>query len=147
MNKLAGVLAAVWLGLQLSVGYLFAPVLFQNMTKMEAGKLAGFMFDIVSYTGLAIWLLVYLIGRHELSRSLMRTHTNKFVAALLALMAVNQFVVSPVIEAYKNNTGNWLLSLVGGSFGQWHGVSSIIYMVCSLLAVGLVFRLVKLDWY
>ena len=121
MNKLAAVLAGVWLGLQLGIGYVAVPLLFQHMGKMEAGAMAGSMFDFVAYTGLAVWLLLYFIGRHELGRSLMRSKTNKFVLLLL--------------------------SLLGGSFGQWHGISSVIYMLCSLLALGLVFRLLKLDWH
>ncbi|KLT72177.1 membrane protein [Neisseria arctica] len=147
MNKLAAVLAGAWLGLQLGIGYLAVPVLFSHMTKMEAGAMAGSMFNVVAYSGLAVWLLIYFIGRHELSRSLIRTKTNKFVLLLLALLAINQFLVTPVIEAHKAGTTNWLLSLVGGSFGQWHGTSSVIYMVCSILAFGLVFRMLRLEWH
>ena len=77
----------------------------------------------------------------------MRSKTNKFVLLLLSLLAVNQFLVTPVIAAHKSGGSNWLLSLLGGSFGQWHGTSSVIYMLCSLLALGLVFRLLKLDWH
>lgn len=146
MNKLAAVLVGAWLGLQLGVGYLVVPVLFQHMSKMEAGAIAGTMFDFVAYSGLAVWLLVYFIGRHELNRSLLRSKTNKFVLILLLLLVASQFLVTPVIEAHKTGTSNWLLSLTGGSFGQWHGISSIIYMVCSLLAVALALRILRLDW-
>lgn len=147
MNKLAAVLAGLWLGLQLGIGYVAVPVLFENMGKIEAGSMAGAMFDVVAYSGLAVWLLVYFIGRHELSRSLLRSKTHKFVLLLLLLLAVNQFLITPVIEAIKTGGSNWLLSLAGGSFGQWHGTSSIVYMVCSVLALGLVFRIVRLDWH
>ena len=54
MNKLAAVLAGVWLGLQLGIGYVAVPLLFQHMGKMEAGAMAGSMFDFVAYTGLAV---------------------------------------------------------------------------------------------
>lgn len=47
MNKLAAVLAGVWLGLQLGIGYVAVPVLFQHMGKMEAGAMAGSMFDFM----------------------------------------------------------------------------------------------------
>ncbi len=147
MQKLAAVLAGAWLGLQLGIGYLAVPVLFEHMGKMEAGAMAGSMFNVVAYSGLAVWLLIYFIGRHELGRSLLRSKTNKFVLLLLLLLAVNQFLITPVIEAHKTGGSNWLLSLVGGSFGQWHGTSSIVYMLCSLLAIGLVFRILRLDWH
>lgn len=147
MNKTAGVLAAAWLGLQLGVGYLVAPVLFQNLERMQAGSLAGILFNVTAYAGLAVWLLVYVAGRLENRRNpYAKVRAGKWVLLLLILLAVNQFLITPVIEAHKTGTANWLLSLLGGSFGKWHGTSSIIYMVCSLLGLGLVFRLVKLEW-
>lgn len=146
MKKLAGVLAAAWLGLQLGVGYLVAPVLFQNLERVKAGELAGVLFAVTAYIGLAVWLLVYFAGRQEAKRAHGRSHTGKWIWLLLALLAVNQFLVTPVIEAHKTGTANWLLTLLGGSFGRWHGVSTVIYMVCSLLGLGLVFRLVKMEW-
>ena len=69
------------------------------------------------------------------------------VAERAATLGIPALALFPVIEAHKTGGSNWLLSLLGGSFGQWHGTSSVIYMLCSLLALGLVFRLVKLDWH
>lgn len=146
MKKLAGVLAGAWLGLQLGVGYLVAPVLFQNLERMQAGALAGVLFTVTAYIGMFVWLLVYFTGRSEQKRAYTRTHTGKWILLLLALLAVNQFLITPVIEAHKTGTANWLLTLLGGSFGRWHGISTIIYMVCSVLGLGLVFRLVKMEW-
>ncbi len=146
MKKLAGVLAGAWLGLQLGVGYLVAPVLFQNLERMQAGALAGVLFTVTAYIGLFVWLLVYFTGRSEQKRAYARAHTGKWILLLLALLAVNQFLITPVIEAHKTGAANWLLTLLGGSFGRWHGTSTIIYMVCSVLGLGLVFRLVKMEW-
>lgn len=146
MKKLAGVLAGIWLGLQLGTGYLVAPVLFRNLPKMQAGNLVGVLFDVVAYIGLGVWLLVYFAGLAEGRRGYVRTHTGKWVLLLLALLAANRFLVTPVIEALKTGGTNRLLSLAGGSFGQWHGASSIIYMLCSLLGLWLVLRLVEFKW-
>lgn len=146
MKKLAGVLAGAWLGLQLGVGYLVAPVLFQNLERMQAGALAGVLFTVTAYIGMFVWLLVYFTGRSEQKRAYTRAHTGKWILLLLVLLAVNQFLITPVIEAHKTGTANWLLTLLGGSFGRWHGTSTIIYMVCSVLGLGLVFRLVKMEW-
>jgi hypothetical protein len=116
MNKLAAVLAGVWLGLQLGIGYVAVPLLFQHMGKMEAGAMAGSMFDFVAYTGLAVWLLLYFIGRHELGRSLMRSKTNKFVLLLLSLLAVNQFLVTPVIAGAQKRRQQLAALLAGRLF-------------------------------
>lgn len=145
MKKLAAVLAGVWLGLQLGMGYVAAPLLFQNLQRMQAGELAGVLFNVVAYFGLAVWLLVYVVYKMHVERGYTRSYTPKWIVLLLVLMAVNQFLITPVIEAHKAGESNWLLGLIGGSFGQWHGVSSIVYMVCSVIGLGLVFRLLKLD--
>ena len=145
MNKLAAVLAGVWLGFQIGAGYVTAPLLFQNLERMQAGALAGVLFDVAAYFGLAVWLLVYTVYKSRADRGYGRAYTPKWIVLLLVLLAANQFLLTPVIEAHKNGTANWLLSLVGGSFGQWHGASSVVYMVCSIIGLGLVFRLLKLD--
>lgn len=146
MNKLAVALAGVWLGLQIMAGYVAAPVLFQALPKLQAGAIAGELFNVVSYAGLLIWAGVYFIGKREASSKNIRSINGKLIAVLWVGLAVNQFLVTPVIEAHKTHTENWLLTLVGGSFGMWHGISSLIYLVCALVAAGLVWRIAKLDW-
>ena len=147
MNKLAVALAGIWLGMQVMAGYVAAPVLFKSLPKLQAGAIAGELFNVVSYAGLVIWALVYFVGKRAAAVRNVQSINGKLIAVLWLGLAANQFLVTPVIEAHKTGGSNWLLSLLGGSFGQWHGTSSVIYMLCSLLALGLVFRLVKLDWH
>ena len=64
---------------------------------------------------------------------------------LLTLLAANQFLIAPVIAAHKAGTGNWLLSLAGGSFGIWHGISSLIYLACGLIGAGLLLRYLSFN--
>ncbi|MCS4533360.1 DUF4149 domain-containing protein [Neisseria montereyensis] len=145
MKKWIAVLIGAWLGLQLSAGYLFAPLLFQHLDKIQAGTIAGISFNITSYIGIVVWLLAYIANRSNTRHNYGRSFSGKAIILLLILIIANQFLITPVIDAYRNNTSNWLLSLVGGSFGQWHGTSSIIYMACSLLALILAFRLTTLE--
>lgn len=130
--KIAAVLGAFWLGLQVMAGYIAAPVLFAALPKLQAGALAGQLFGYVSYGGLLLWGMAFLLVR------------GKGIALLWLLIAANQFLVTPVIEALKTQGSNWLLSLTGGTFGMWHGISSLIYLICALLAVWNIWRL--LGW-
>ncbi len=140
LERLAGLLAGVWLGAQLTVGYVVAPVLFGHLPKAEAGDIAGVLFYVVTYIGLAAWLLVWAGRRKTGGRA------TAAVKLLLVLLLLNQFAVTPVIQALKTDSSNWLLSLAGGSFGVWHGISSLIYLLCSLLGVALVWRLNRFEW-
>ncbi|PSJ79638.1 DUF4149 domain-containing protein [Neisseria iguanae] len=146
MNKLTTALAGVWLGWQVMAGYIAAPVLFESLPKLQAGAIAGKLFSVVSYTGLVIWALVYFVGKRATVVQHVCSINGKLIALLWTGLAVNQFLITPVIEAHKNQTANWLLSLTGGSFGIWHGISSLIYMICAILAVVLVWRISTLEW-
>ena len=148
MERLAGLLAGTWLGVQITAGYIAAPLLFEHFNKMDAGNVAGSMFTVSAYWGMLAWSLVYVLIRKEQGRSFSRHHrgiASKCVVLLLVLLAVNQLLVTPVIEALKTNNTHWLLSWLGGTFGMWHGVSSIIYLLCTLLGIGLVLRYVRCD--
>ncbi len=148
MERLAVLLAGTWLGVQITAGYIAAPLLFEHFNKMDAGNIAGSMFTVSAYWGMAAWLLAYFLVRREQNRSFSRHHREiapKFMVLLLVLLAVNQFLVTPVIEALKTGGANWLHGLIGGTFGMWHGVSSIIYLLCTLLGVGLLLRYGRFD--
>lgn len=144
MKKTAVVLAGIWLGMQLAAGYLAAPLLFKSLPKLQAGVIAGELFTTVAYLGLAVWAFVYAVGKSglETRRSLL---TGSCIVLLWAGLAVNQFLITPVIEAHKTGKHNWLLSLTGGSFGMWHGISSLIYLLCSVLAALAVWRISAFD--
>ena len=129
LARLIVIIAALWLGMQIMAGYIAAPVLFSHLPKMQAGEIAGILFGILSWTGLVIWAGVFFVQYRA------KVSAAKLTAVLWLFLCINEFLVTPVIEAYKNNTTNWLLSLLGGSFGAWHGISSIIFMFCALLAV------------
>lgn len=135
MNRLALALASFWLGLQVMAGYVAAPVLFQTLEKLQAGMIAGKLFAAVSYSGFAVWLLVWILSK--------RSGAGKWACWILILLAANQFLVTPVIEAHKMHTENWLLHLAGGSFGMWHGISSLLFMLCALSALVCIWRGVR----
>lgn len=146
MNKLAVALAGIWLGMQVMAGYVAAPVLFKSLPKLQAGVIAGELFNVVSYAGLVIWALVYFVGKRAAAVRNVQSINGKLIAVLWLGLAANQFLVTPVIEAHKTQTTNWLLSLTGGSFGMWHGISSLIYMICAILALVLIWRISALEW-
>lgn len=147
MNRLCALLTSLWLGMQVMAGYIAAPILFERLGKQEAGNIAGVLFSINNYFGLLAWIVAWLVVRSNQNRSLNNNDkvAPKFIILLLLLTASNQFLISPVIAAHKAGTANWLLSLLGGSFGMWHGISSIIYLVCSVLGLGLLWRYLKFE--
>ena len=147
MNRLCALLTSLWLGMQVMAGYIAAPILFERLGKQEAGNIAGMLFSINNYFGLLAWTVAWLVVRSNRNRSFSDNckAAPKFIILLLLLTASNQFLISPVIAAHKTGTANWLLSLLGGSFGMLHGISRIIYLVCSVLGLGLLWRYLKFE--
>lgn len=121
LYKITQTAAAIWLGMQLTAGYVTAPILFRLLPKMQAGEIAGILFAITALCGLVIFGAAYAFFRRQLAS------LSWWILVLWLLLACNHLLVTPVIEAHKYGLDNWLLSLVGGTFGVWHGLSSIIF--------------------
>ena len=103
---------------------------------MQAGEIAGVLFHIVSWSGLIIWGILFLTHTKILTRL-----QTILLCTLLLSVAINQFLIAPVIEALKYGHKDWLLSLLSGSFGMWHGISSIVFMATALLSTALSWQL------
>ena len=125
LRKISLYAATVWLGIQIAGGLI-----------MQAGEIAGILFHIISWLGLIIWGILFLT--HTKILTLLQTI---LLCTLLLSVAINQFLIAPVIEALKYGYENWLLSLLGGSFGMWHGISSIVFMATALLSTALSWQL------
>jgi hypothetical protein len=87
-----------------------------------AGALAGHLFSIETYVGLAAAGLALLLpgrGRFVLG----------YVAA--GVLALNEWGLRPIMAEARAQGAHW-----GLSFGAWHGVSALLYAVaCIALAV------------
>ncbi|QMT39571.1 DUF4149 domain-containing protein [Neisseria shayeganii] len=145
-SKLLVFLMCLWFGAYILAGYGVAPLLFQQLPQQQAGYLAGVLFDVVNYAGLLVWGLVYLAGRSAQGHRYERSHTGKIVAFTWLLLAASQFLITPVIKALREKQTYWLHDWVGGSFAAWHGTSSSIYLLVSLITLFLLLRLLKFEW-
>ena len=125
LRKISLYAATVWLGILAAGGLI-----------MQAGEIAGVLFHIISWLGLIIWGILFLTHTKILTRL-----QTILLCTLLLSVAINQFLIAPVIEALKYGHEDWLLSLLGGSFGIWHGISSIVFMTTALLSTALSWQL------
>ena len=125
LRKISLYAATVWLGILAAGGLI-----------MQAGEIAGILFHIISWLGLIIWGILFLTHTKILTRL-----QTILLCTLLLSVAINQFLIAPVIEALKYGYEDWLLSLLGGSVGMWHGISSIVFMATALLSTALSWQL------
>jgi len=145
MRRLPDLLAiwavTLWVGGLFAIGYLAAPVLFYQLDdRALAGLLAGRMFTYMAYVGVVcgLYLLLYRLIRYG-GTALKQAFF--WIALLMLLLALGQrFGIQPIMEGFKVQA--WPQEVMQGLFRDrfqtWHGISSVVYLVQSLLGLALV---------
>jgi hypothetical protein len=121
------VLLVLWAGSLWSLAIWVAPTLFSAQGDRHlAGVLAARLFTIETYVGVAVAVL-----------SLVLPGRTKFVWGYFAvgLLAINQWALKPVMV-----TAHTRGAVAGLTFGAWHGVSAVIYVLACLAVLVLIWR-------
>ena len=147
MKKLPDILAlwaaVLWVGGLWAVGYLAAPTLFYNLEdRMLAGMLAGKMFSHIAWVGLFCggWLLLFRISRH--GGAVFKQAFFWIVLLMLLLTVAQKFGIQPFLQHLKDLAmpKDVMESLFRDRFATWHGISSAVYLIESLLGLALIAR-------
>lgn len=127
---------ALVLALLVVPGYVVAPVLFASLdTSAQAGQLAGTIFHAANRGILLLLVALALFWRGRCAGRLRWA----LLAGLLLLCGINEFILSPHMQAMKEAMGP-IDALPRDdpqrtAFGLWHGVSALLHLVESLLAL------------
>lgn len=132
------VLLALWVGGLWVTGYLVVPTLFAVLDdRQTAGLLAGRIFQTMNYVGLGI-------GTYLLISVLMSTGEQKLkewrvwaLLVMLFLIMAAAFIIQPMMQELKIQ-GIAEGSAQASQFGRLHGVSSILFLINSVLGLLLV---------
>lgn len=143
-DLLASWLLTLWVGGTLAIGYMAAPVLFYNLDdKMLAGHLAGEMFKWMAYVGIvaAGYLLLFRLNRF--GGTALKQGVFWIIALMLLITLAGRFGIQPILEQLKGQAlpQDVMHSLMRDRFQAWHGVSSVLYLIQSLLGLTLVAKL------
>ncbi len=134
-------LVMLWAGSLWAIGYLAAPTLFATLAdRMLAGTIAGSLFRVEAW--LSVVLGVLLLGLFYADRGFAKRRSCLLlVIGMLACVAVGYFGLQPFMAELKATAvahGGVMEEAARARFGMLHGVASVIYLLQSLLAVGLV---------
>jgi hypothetical protein len=145
-HRLFRLLTVVWVGSLLTIGYAVAPVLFTALDRTVAGAVAAQLFRIEGVLGVVCGVL--LLG---LANVLIRRGSHGYrrlrwlIAGMLVCVLVGYFALQPFMNALRvaaleagTDVGH---SAYAARFGMLHGVSSLFYLIESLLAILLVWKL------
>ena len=148
-QRLFTLVAGLWVGSLLTVGYLVAPAVFSTMTdRQAAGMVAGTIFRIEAYLSLIICIALMVLANLLVTRGLNQYRLIRWVLlAMLFCSIAAVFVFIPWMNSLRDlalaQGMPVMLSPSADLFGKMHGASSIFFMVQSLLGLFLVWRLTK----
>ena len=142
-DKLALIVVTLWAGSLWAIGGLAAPTLFRVIpTSYLAGLVAGKMFTLVAYVGMAsaAYLLIHRIVRF--GAGAFRQGFFWIVIAMLLITLLGHFGIQPVIAEIKMQAVpvDMMQGVFADRFKTWHGIASIAYLVECILAIALVLR-------
>ncbi|MFM0196499.1 DUF4149 domain-containing protein [Paraburkholderia strydomiana] len=145
-HRIFRLLTVVWVGSLLTIGYAVAPVLFTSLDRTTAGAVAAQLFRIEGVLGAVCGIL--LLG---LANVVVRRGGNAYrrlrwlVAGMLVCVLVGYFALQPFMNAMRiaaveagTDVGH---SAYAARFGMLHGVSSLFYLIESLLGLVLIWKL------
>jgi hypothetical protein len=121
------VLLVLWAGGLWSLALWVAPTLFfAQPDRHLAGLLAAHLFAIETYLGIAVAALgLALPGRGRL----------RAIYIAVALLAINEWIIRRLMEqAHAQGAA------LGLSFGAWHGVSAVGYLIGCILVLWVVWK-------
>jgi Domain of unknown function (DUF4149) len=131
----------LWVGGLWAIGYVAAPVLFSSLGDRQlAGMVAGKLFSLIGWIGLgsAAYLLLFLLIRQ--GGQVFKGAVFWLVLSMALLVAASQFGIQPLMAQLKADAlpREVMASVLRDRFAAWHGISSILYLVQSLLGLWLV---------
>jgi hypothetical protein len=142
MNTFLKLLIALWVG-SLWWMIVVANVIFDKVpTSYLAGLIAGQLFEYLSYFSLIV--LTFVMFRLLKGEGWRVLKNSLFWISLLILFIVlmNLFGIKPFLETLKIQAlpKEVMESIFADRFSLWHGISSIAYLIHSLLATFLMLK-------
>ena len=130
------ILLTLWVGGMWTVGYVVAPTLFNVLDdRVLAGTIAGHLFTVMSYVGLASGGLLLLSLAITSGNQLFRQWRGPVLVGMLLIICIGQFVLQPHMAALRDAG---LSGANASSFARLHGVSQVLFLIASLGGLALV---------
>lgn len=131
----------LWVGGMWAIGYIVAPLLFSTLESRQlAGMVAGKLFAVMGWVGLgaAAYLLAYLLLR--LGAQTLRRLVFWLILIMAFMSAASVFGIQPLMAQLKADAlpREVMESVFRDRFSAWHGVSSILYLLQSMLGLWVV---------
>ncbi len=134
-NGLKNILTTLWIGGLWVIGIVVAPALFASLDKAVAGMVAGKLFHVIGWFGIVagIFIAIWWIWTDGLRA--FQGFRLWLVLGMLFCTLINQFAIFPLIADLKPAVSHAAEGMFGGGLAQWHTISSLIYLLQSVLGL------------
>lgn len=142
LNRLNLIVVTFWVGALWMTG-LTAYVLFDTLQdKQLAGSLAGKLFNIVSYIGMASALYLLIQRLLDYGTGALKQGFFWAVFVMLLLVLAGHFGIQPLLAQLKTDAlpNDVMQSVFADRFRNWHGIASVAYLLECLLGFVLVLK-------
>lgn len=147
VKRVQVLLATIWAGSLWTVGYLVAPILFGTLEdKVLAGTIAGNLFQAVAWLSLFCGSILIFTCKLTADKPLTRDNRQVLllVGSMLTCTLIGYFFLHPYmvdLRVFMREAVGIDLTVAKTRFGLLHGLSSVMYLLESLLAVALIFKI------
>ena len=148
-QRLFILIAGLWVGGLLTVGYLVAPAIFSTMTdRQAAGMVAGSIFRLEACLSVIVCIGLIILANLLVKRGLDQFRIIRWLLLAMLFCSVTAvFVFIPWMNSLRDQALAQgmpvMLSPSATVFGRLHGASSILFLLQSILGIFLVWRLSK----
>jgi len=142
LSRLNLIVITLWVGALWATGF-SAYIIFDTLQDRQlAGSLAGKLFTIVSYIGMASAFYLLIQRLMDYGTSALKQSFFWAVIAMLLLVLAGHFGIQPLLAQLKTNAlpNDVMHSVFADRFGKWHGIASVAYLVECLLGFVLVLK-------
>jgi hypothetical protein len=148
-QRLFILIAGLWVGGLLTVGYLVAPTIFNTMTDRQvAGMVAGSIFGVEAYLSSIVSVALMILANLLVTRGLSNYKPIRLILlGMLICSVAASFIFSPWMNTLRDQAllqgMPVMLSPSADMFAKLHGASSVVFLIQSALGIYLVWRLTK----
>lgn len=136
-------LAVLWAGSLWTIGLIVAPILFSTLAdRVLAGTIANSLFRAEAWLSLICGALLALLSLRQTAAAERRIPL-RLIAGMAACSLIGYFGLQPFMQALRDGAGAAGVMASGerAQFAMLHGISTVIYLIESILGAVLVLRL------
>ncbi|PMS19160.1 DUF4149 domain-containing protein [Trinickia dabaoshanensis] len=145
-HRVFRLLVLIWVGSALTIGYLVAPTLFATLERSVAGDVAARLFRFEAFIGVACGILSLTLCNVLVRRGASDYRKLRWlVVGMLLCVLIGYFGLQPFMDALRVQARaagiDLANSVYAARFGMLHGISTLFYVVETLLGLALMWLL------